>query len=58
MFPHPVADFAGLRRPENDVVAEVMETEERTGHSARDEDEKKREREFPFQGTVHCENSV
>ena len=58
VFAHPVANFPRLRWPENHMVANVMETEERTRRSAREEDEQKGEREFPFQGAVHCENSV
>ena len=58
VFPHPVANFPRLRWPENHMVANVMETEERAGRSARDENEEEGGREFPFQGAVHCENSV
>ena len=58
VFAHPVANFARLRWPENHMVANVMETEERTRRSARDENEEERECELPFQGAVHGENSV
>src|SRR2546423_7316125 len=58
MLPHSVGDVARMRRSENDVVAEMMKSEKRPGHSAGDKNQEKSKREFPFQRAVHCENSV
>src|SRR5256714_13998792 len=58
MLPHSVGDVARMRRSENDVVAEMMKSEKRPGHSAGNKNQEKSKREFPFQRAVHCENSV
>ena len=47
-----------MRRPQDNVMRQVMEPEEGPSGCARNEDEQESKGEFPFQRTVHCENSV
>jgi hypothetical protein len=58
MLAHSFRDIAGMRRSQNNVVLQMMESEEGARGGASNEDEQEGQGEFPFQRTVHCENSV
>jgi hypothetical protein len=47
-----------MGRPQDNVVRQMMESEEGARGCASNEDEQEGQGEFPFQRTVHCENSV